>query len=417
MRSLAALFGLLSIVISTPLRAEVVYDGVVGGSVLFSDDQYTCSDVPAGSCTACWGTSTAVGPGIRWGKRALGGAYASGNISGSISLFATLDGVALGPGLLPRAGYFQNLLFSFEGFCSTCCSGHYSVGSSSGAMVLSGTVPITVPVSQAASTPFAFDICNLEVCWGTACGFIGSGDYRWKYYSPGPTRAQSFSAGDPPPAAFGGIDVALDITSSPGGRVSATKVAGVPPDPLPPPQATPFYWEILTDIPAGSMTADLVFSYDPSQITVAEANLHVAVFDTMAAAWRALPSVVDEANNTVRVSGVGGLGTFILVDASLLDVPDLATTRGFRIGPVSPNPTTGAIGFVLSLRSAANVDYGLYDPQGRLVAKMRGNSYGAGDHRVQWSIRDAGRRIPGGRYVLKATSGSAQASRAVVIVR
>jgi hypothetical protein len=96
---------------------------------------------------------------------------------------------------------------------------------------------------------------------------------------------------------------------------------------------------------------------------------------------------------------------------------DPSAGPAIRLAPVQPNPLRrdGRIGFELDRR--ADVTLGVYDVQGRHVARIASGSFDAGWFDVTWDGRDRrGRPVPSGLYVVRLEAGSAVRSlRATVL--
>lgn len=399
--------------------SEVVYDGVVNGSATFTDPTYNCSDPPNQLCTVCYGTNNAAGPGMTFGREDYNGQWSNGQIAGSISLSVQLDGLWVEPSLLPGGSYFQNILFARHMFCNPCCFGSYVVGDATGSLSDGEEAAIVVPATIAGGASFSFDFCNYIMCWGTACGFVGSGAYRWKYHAAAPVRAASFAAGDLAPFSFGGTGLTLDFLSSPGGTVTASNVAGAPTDATPIARAVPQYWEARTNMAVDSFNCALSIAYDPLQIDpgIPETDLAIAAFDPDTQGWTVMNTTVDEVGHTATASGLARLSVFVLVDRRRADVPERGLSAEMRLSVPRPNPSRAGFACALSLPRAGHVRIDLYDTQGRLVAPVIDEFLAEGSHEIRWTPDGETSRLACGIYYLRARSASSMVTRSVLIVR
>jgi len=100
--------------------------------------------------------------------------------------------------------------------------------------------------------------------------------------------------------------------------------------------------------------------------------------------------------------------------ASISAAPSLATA----LRPSFPNPSIegGAIRF--SVRSAGPVEVDLFDVSGRLVKRLAGGWYGAGEHAVDWrrSGQD-GRDLANGMYIVRFRADGVTQSQKLVLFR
>ncbi len=91
-------------------------------------------------------------------------------------------------------------------------------------------------------------------------------------------------------------------------------------------------------------------------------------------------------------------GTFT-IQQDLTDVPSLLTDR---IGPVYPNPFNPSTTIAFSLAAPADVRLGIYDLQGREIARLVDGRQQAGGHSVAWNGRATdGRRVASGTYLAR----------------
>ncbi len=93
----------------------------------------------------------------------------------------------------------------------------------------------------------------------------------------------------------------------------------------------------------------------------------------------------------------------------------------FRLGPASPNPSTGGgVGFALELPAASPLRAWVVDAAGRRVRSLvpDGTVYPAGSHQLLWDARgEGGVRLAAGVYFLAAETPFGRAQRKVILLR
>jgi len=77
---------------------------------------------------------------------------------------------------------------------------------------------------------------------------------------------------------------------------------------------------------------------------------------------------------------------------------------------IAPNPTAGVVRLSLAGSPGALVDVSVHDVRGRLVQRLAGVRLAGGTASITWNGRDhAGRMLPAGVYLVRATSDGASA--------
>jgi len=75
-------------------------------------------------------------------------------------------------------------------------------------------------------------------------------------------------------------------------------------------------------------------------------------------------------------------------------------------------------GLAYSVRSAAHIELGVYDPAGRLIRRLVSGTPQPGSYQLVWDGRDIyGRQVAAGVYWVRMTSDSATEQARVVLVR
>ncbi|HET9325674.1 MAG TPA: FlgD immunoglobulin-like domain containing protein [Candidatus Eisenbacteria bacterium] len=95
---------------------------------------------------------------------------------------------------------------------------------------------------------------------------------------------------------------------------------------------------------------------------------------------------------------------------------------GIRVRTLSGNPLRPSAGvqtrMQLSTDEPVMVQFGIYDAQGRLVARLLSNVAVAGQRVVSWNGKNlAGDRVPAGTYFYRATGPNAKASGTIVVLK
>jgi spore coat protein A len=84
----------------------------------------------------------------------------------------------------------------------------------------------------------------------------------------------------------------------------------------------------------------------------------------------------------------------------------------------APNPVVSGSNVTFSLRNAGNVELDVYTVNGRLVSRIAGGWYEAGDHTVAWQRRGiSGEPLANGVYLVRFRSGDVERSEKMVLVR
>ena len=103
--------------------------------------------------------------------------------------------------------------------------------------------------------------------------------------------------------------------------------------------------------------------------------------------------------------------------AGTVDVPPAAEAPGIVFSRPSPNPASGPLALRFTLRREAHVRLAVFDAGGRRVRDLFSGTRSAGEHSLQWDLRDGrGRGVGAGLYfaVLEA-EGRTLAQRIVAL--
>ena len=156
----------------------------------------------------------------------------------------------------------------------------------------------------------------------------------------------------------------------------------------------------------------------------------VDVYDRTANQWTAstaLPApregaVAAVVNGVVYVfGGQDGQGSLHTSSLSLV-VPNAAeedaADAGFALERAGPNPFRDGTRLALRLAHPADADVAVYDLLGRRVAVLYDGMLPAGRHLLGWDGTDAaGRALPAGQYIVRASAGEQQATLRLTRVR
>lgn len=88
------------------------------------------------------------------------------------------------------------------------------------------------------------------------------------------------------------------------------------------------------------------------------------------------------------------------------------------LGPPSPHPVRGAAAIDYIIKEGGRVWLGIYDLRGRLVHVLADRDLAPGNYRALWDARDDdGALLPSGIYFCRLRSGSAEATRRLILVK
>ena len=83
-----------------------------------------------------------------------------------------------------------------------------------------------------------------------------------------------------------------------------------------------------------------------------------------------------------------------------------------------PNPFNPRITISFTVGIADQVDLNIYDLGGRLIKRLAGQDFEAGQHTRQWDGRDAkGSLMPAGVYLVRIQSGSTTDAKKIILVK
>jgi hypothetical protein len=95
--------------------------------------------------------------------------------------------------------------------------------------------------------------------------------------------------------------------------------------------------------------------------------------------------------------------------------PVITATEILRI---HPNPTREKLSVSFAVHRSHQVRVALYDPRGRLIARLADRPYGIGFQTVSWDGRDSGgRRAPAGIYFLRFDAVSTRSTHKIIWLR
>jgi len=84
----------------------------------------------------------------------------------------------------------------------------------------------------------------------------------------------------------------------------------------------------------------------------------------------------------------------------------------------SPNPARGAVTLAFQLPAAAPAELQICDLAGRVVRRLAGGTWAAGEHRIGWDLNDErGRRVAPGAYFARLRTGGVSPTREVVVLK
>jgi hypothetical protein len=102
---------------------------------------------------------------------------------------------------------------------------------------------------------------------------------------------------------------------------------------------------------------------------------------------------------------------------SLADVSGNLPSR-LELSGAAPNPAVLATSMRLRLPQAANVEWSVFDPAGRMVRHLAARVLPAGEHSLAWDLRDdAGRAVGHGLYFARVKAAGVTFQQRVVVLR
>jgi hypothetical protein len=130
---------------------------------------------------------------------------------------------------------------------------------------------------------------------------------------------------------------------------------------------------------------------------------------------RELPASFDPATGSLRAS-LPALGTIVVRSAR--DGSESASLASLRLGPASPNPSTGGTRIVIESAAPQTARLTVYSAAGRLVRTLFEGRARAGLSEIVWDGSDnGGRAVPSGVYFFRVDGERGSDSRKVVIAR
>jgi flagellar hook assembly protein FlgD len=95
---------------------------------------------------------------------------------------------------------------------------------------------------------------------------------------------------------------------------------------------------------------------------------------------------------------------------------------GIHVRTLSGNPLRPAIGIATRLQLSSDapvvVQFGIYDAQGRQVARLLNNVSVAGQKVVSWDGRNMnGDRVPAGTYFYRAIGANTRATGSIIVLK
>lgn len=110
--------------------------------------------------------------------------------------------------------------------------------------------------------------------------------------------------------------------------------------------------------------------------------------------------------------------TGIEVADDITDVPIEARLPDLLLAPPWPNPSAATVKLHVVVRRSAPVRLSVYDAGGRLMRSWSVAELSSGGHDYAWdACGPDGRPVPSGLYFVQARSGSAIATRSLVVTR
>jgi hypothetical protein len=168
-------------------------------------------------------------------------------------------------------------------------------------------------------------------------------------------------------------------------------------------------WLKLNQARAGQQVIGLIDITSPAILALRPATLDLVLH---------VPAPVADAQITVAAAEFSARdGVQLVAD---LGAPAVRIGAGvtLALSAARPNPFNASTEFRLSLDAPADVDVGVYDLAGRRVAGLHHGRLEVGVHRFTWDGRaEDGGRVGAGVYFARASSGSANQVRKLILVQ
>jgi DNA-binding beta-propeller fold protein YncE len=110
--------------------------------------------------------------------------------------------------------------------------------------------------------------------------------------------------------------------------------------------------------------------------------------------------------------------TFDHATDAVLSVPHAPRDPAVTLSGPWPNPTRGSARIALRLGSASRVDATVVDLAGRVVRRMEGGAFAAGEASFVWDLRDdSGREVSAGLYFVRVAVDGVAFGRRLAVIR
>jgi flagellar hook capping protein FlgD len=109
------------------------------------------------------------------------------------------------------------------------------------------------------------------------------------------------------------------------------------------------------------------------------------------------------AHDAALHTGVDNSDAEFTIYSAQTAVSETPSVTRFALMATSANPVRGAAGLMLLMPEAGHVRVAVYDVNGREVAVLADEAFGAGRHPMTWNTNADGRRAPAGVYFVRAT--------------
>jgi len=167
----------------------------------------------------------------------------------------------------------------------------------------------------------------------------------------------------------------------------------------------------LPDVPVN----DIVVDPTDRNVLYAATDIGVWVTRNLGVSWMSLAPgmpllpvsdlTLHSASRTLVAATYGRSQWRIDLSGLIVGVPAVKARSILTLSEPSPNPSSGAVRFALTLSHASHVDVGIYDVVGRRMRELIHGSVMAGRRELQWDGRDAaGRKVAAGIVFVRATS-------------
>jgi agmatine/peptidylarginine deiminase len=109
---------------------------------------------------------------------------------------------------------------------------------------------------------------------------------------------------------------------------------------------------------------------------------------------------------------------FLKIDSDLLSgISDRQPSPIAMIEGIYPNPVSDQVKIMVNMKEETGVRISVYSIDGRELAVVSDGSLARGEHEIRWSVKENGRQLPAGIYILRLVTEQGSISRKLIVTR